>query len=288
MDSDLQAIKFVRDRKAYTLVEKIGLSEDGVTTFRATYFPPTCNKEHNVRIKIFELRRMQDIYELTNEIYNAELCCHHQNIEGVYCSFKVENTLWVVMPWSNGDPLMLSPYRDGLSNRKIAYVLKQILEAVDCIHSHHDHVHGNVDPCHVFVDTNLNVKLKFNSFIDSVTNVDETRSWKIDPALTANLHKPHDQKSDIWMIGVLALELFYGVHDHEVLEYAVATISSNPKREAKHGHGFLQKISCFGGDLIKKKLPESLRELVGLCLSLDPSKRPSTRELLGHKYFEGY
>lgn len=305
--SEMQAIRYVRDHKAYELLGTIGSVEDYAAMYEARYAPNSEEEEEEiVEITIFDLDRVEDIYNLTNEVYIAKQCCHHQNVQGVYCSFMVENKLWVVMPLISGVSLksmmlssfrhglrqrvvafglklmsmimMLSSFRHGLLEQVVAFVLKETLKALDCIHGHGDHVHGNVDSDHVFVDKNLNVKLGFHSLTNKIRVLEETPSWMIDPDLTANLNKAHNQKSDIWMFGLLALDLFYGPNDHEDLEFLAASIIDPKNYEAKFGRS---------GNM-KKKLPESLRELVVLCLSRDPLKRPSTRELLNHKFFKGY
>lgn len=294
--SEMQAIRYVRDHKAYELLGTIGSVEDYAAMYEARYAPNSEEEEEEtVEINIFDLDRVEDIYNLTNQVYTARQCCHHQNIQGVYCSFMVENKLWVVMPLISRVSIksmmlsslirrhglrqrvvafgfkLMSSFRHGLVEQVVAFVLKETLKALDCIHGHGDHVHGNVDSDHVFVDKNLNVKLGFHSLTNKIRVLEETPSWMIDPELTTNLNKAHNQKSDIWMFGLFALDLFY---DHEDLEFLAASLIEPKNYEAKFGR--------------KKKLPESLRELVVLCLSRDPLKRPSTRELLNHKFFKGY
>lgn len=77
---------------------------------------------------------------------------------------------------------------------------------------------------------------------------------------------------DIWMFGLLAVELFYGRN---------VPASNMEELWALIVMGMSDHVRCRG----KKVMPKPLAEMVAACLSGDPEKRPTTGELLGYELF---
>jgi serine/threonine-protein kinase OSR1/STK39 len=63
-----------------------------------------------------------------------------------YCSFVVEKNLWVVLPYMAGGScldIMKFAYSKGFQEPIIAFVLREILKALDYLHQL-GHIHCNV------------------------------------------------------------------------------------------------------------------------------------------------
>lgn len=70
----------------------------------------------------------------------------HPNVITAYCSFVVERSLWVVMPFmAEGSclHLMKSAYPDGFEESAIGCFLKETLKALVYLHQH-GHIHRDV------------------------------------------------------------------------------------------------------------------------------------------------
>lgn len=71
---------------------------------------------------------------------------NHPNVVKAFCSFVVEQTLWVVMPYMAGGSclhIMKSAFIDGFEEPVIATFLKEVLKALDYLHRH-GHIHRDV------------------------------------------------------------------------------------------------------------------------------------------------
>jgi len=70
----------------------------------------------------------------------------HPNVVKAYCSFVVDQSLWVVMPYMSGGSclhIMKSAYPNGFDEPVIATMLKETLKALDYLHRHGD-IHRDV------------------------------------------------------------------------------------------------------------------------------------------------
>lgn len=70
----------------------------------------------------------------------------HPNVIRAFCSFAVNQNLWVVMPFmAEGSclHLMKTAYPDGFEESAIASILKETLKALVYLHEH-GHIHRDV------------------------------------------------------------------------------------------------------------------------------------------------
>ncbi|KAI3920848.1 hypothetical protein MKW98_005674, partial [Papaver atlanticum] len=70
----------------------------------------------------------------------------HPNVIKAFCSFAVEQCLWVVMPFmAEGSclHLMKIAYPDGFEEFVIAIILKETLKALEYMHRH-GHIHRDI------------------------------------------------------------------------------------------------------------------------------------------------
>lgn len=73
----------------------------------------------------------------------------HPNVVRAYCSFVVDRSLWVVMPFmAEGSclHLMKTSYPDGFEEPIIGSILKEALKALEYLHTH-GHIHRDVKVC---------------------------------------------------------------------------------------------------------------------------------------------
>ena len=116
-----------------------------------------------------------------------------------------------------------------------------------------------------------------------------------------NAHTVH---SDIWLVGVAALELAYGnlrISDREDFEAMIKKIKRSRRLPDKledvleeinveEGKGKMKKAVVYFNDKLKyvkgkRKFSKEFEELVLDCLSTKESKRPSVGDLLQRPFF---
>ncbi|KAK6117778.1 hypothetical protein DH2020_048480 [Rehmannia glutinosa] len=218
---------------------------------------------------MFNLHKIEDIYSLTGEILEAE-AFDHENTVNVHCSFKVMDELWIIMPTLSRFSLrsvIRSSFPKGIRKKSVYFILKQTLKALD-------YMHGKISCI-------------------GISTLDVS-SW------TRNPGKGSSKASDVWMLGLLALELFYGgipAFDFEEFQFLVMGIEDEfgvlkkkeniNNRRVLGSSRFTGKIGflwCFSKR--GKKIPEALGEFVGVCLSRDPKKRPTTNQLMEYELFQ--
>ena len=71
---------------------------------------------------------------------------NHPNVVRAYCSFVVEQRLYVVMPYMAGGSclqIMKAAFPDGFDEPAIATFLKETLKAIEYLHRH-GHIHRDV------------------------------------------------------------------------------------------------------------------------------------------------
>ena len=71
---------------------------------------------------------------------------NHPNVVKAFCSFVVEQFLWVVMPFMAGGSclhIMKAAYPDGFEEPIIASFLKETLKALEYLH-HQGYIHRDV------------------------------------------------------------------------------------------------------------------------------------------------
>ncbi|MCL7036072.1 hypothetical protein MKW94_003795, partial [Papaver nudicaule] len=208
----------------------------------------------------------------------------HPNVIKAFCSFVVEQCLWVIMPFmAEGSclHLMKIAYPDGFEEFVIATILKETLKALEYLHRH-GHIHRDVKAGNILLDDNGIVKLgDFGVSACMFDKGDRQRSrntfvgtpcWMAPEVLQPG--SGYDFKADIWSFGITALELAHGhapFSKYPPMKVLLMTIQNAPP----------------GLDYDRdKKFSKSFKEMVAMCLVKDQTKRPTAEKLLKHSFFK--
>jgi len=263
----------------YKLYEEVG---QGVSAnvYRALCIP----FNEIVAVKVLDLEKCNSNLDGVRREAQIMSLIDHPNVLKACCSFIVDHTLWVVMPYMSGGSclhIMKSAYPDGFEEHIIATFLREVLKALEYLHNH-GHIHRDVKAGNILVDASGAVKLAdFGVSACMFDSGDRQRSrntfvgtpcWMA-PEVMEQLHG-YDFKADIWSFGITALELAHGhapFSKYPPMKVLLMTLQNAPP----------------GLDYERdKKFSKSFKEMVAMCLVKDPTKRPTSAKLLKHHFFK--
>ncbi|XP_073344026.1 TRAF2 and NCK interacting kinase b isoform X2 [Pagrus major] len=224
--------------------------------------------------------------EIKAEINMLKKYSHHRNIATYYGAFIKKNPpgmddqLWLVMEFCGAGSvtdLIKNTKGNTLKEEWIAYVCREILRGLTHLHQHKV-IHRDIKGQNVLLTENAEVKLvdfgvsaqldrtvgRRNTFIG-------TPYWMAPEVIACdeNPDATYDFKSDLWSLGITAIEMAEGAPplcDMHPMR-ALFLIPRNPAPRLK-----------------SKKWSKKFQSFIESCLVKSHSQRPSTEQLLKHPF----
>ncbi|KAM6971289.1 TRAF2 and NCK interacting kinase b isoform 3-T3 [Tautogolabrus adspersus] len=224
--------------------------------------------------------------EIKAEINMLKKYSHHRNIATYYGAFVKKNPpgmddqLWLVMEFCGAGSvtdLIKNTKGNSLKEEWIAYICREILRGLTHLHQHKV-IHRDIKGQNVLLTENAEVKLvdfgvsaqldrtvgRRNTFIG-------TPYWMAPEVIACdeNPDATYDFKSDLWSLGITAIEMAEGAPplcDMHPMR-ALFLIPRNPAPRLK-----------------SKKWSKKFQSFIDSCLVKSHSQRPSTEQLLKHPY----
>ncbi|KAK1786248.1 hypothetical protein P4O66_017949, partial [Electrophorus voltai] len=228
----------------------------------------------------------QDQEEMKAEINMLKKYSHHRNIATFYGAFIKKNPpgmndqLWLVMEFCSAGSvadLIKNTRGNSLKEEWIAYISREILRGLAHLHQQKV-IHRDIKGQNVLLTENADVKLvdfgvsaQLDCTVSRRNTFIGTPYWMAPEVIACegNTRAAYDCKSDVWSLGITAIEMaegappLCGLHPMKALFLIPRTPA--PK-------------------LYSKKWSKTFRSFVKSCLVTDHTQRPSAEELLNHPF----
>ena len=234
----------------------------------------------NYAIKVIDKKNKTNIEEKPYFHREIEIMykIHHPNVVKLFGNFEDDNYCYFIMEYiSKGNIYHLIPRhsRKRLSTQIVASLMKDVISAVYFLHNMNPPIiHRDIKPENVLFGNGNIAKLTdfgWSNYMQGEEKRNTVCGTPIYLAPEIINESGHDEKVDIWCIGVLLFELSTGKvpfegNDLQTLKRNINNVNINWPRD----------INLEAKNLISK------------ILKFDPSSRISLREMLLHPYFTKY
>ncbi|XP_068182160.1 mitogen-activated protein kinase kinase kinase kinase 4 isoform X4 [Antennarius striatus] len=238
-------------------------------------------------IKVMEVTEEEE-EEIKLEINMLKSYSHHRNIATYYGAFVKkgpagqDHQLWLVMEYCGAGSvtdLVKKTKGNCLKEDWIAYVCREVLRGLSHLHSHHV-IHRDIKGQNVLLTENAEVKLvdfgvsaQLDKTIGRRNTFIGTPYWMAPEVIACdeNPEATYDYRSDLWSLGITALEMAEGAPplcDMHPMR-ALFLIPRNPPPKLK-----------------SKKWSKRFLSFVDRCLVKNHLHRPTTDALLRHAFIK--
>eukprot|EP01130_Rhizamoeba_saxonica_P018615 TRINITY_DN9379_c0_g1_i1.p1 TRINITY_DN9379_c0_g1~~TRINITY_DN9379_c0_g1_i1.p1 ORF type:complete len:388 (+),score=83.34 TRINITY_DN9379_c0_g1_i1:80-1243(+) len=273
------------DPADYQLQGQIGQGMNGNEVWRAIY-----KGETEVAIKKINLNMYSNLKQrqnLAKEVYSLAISASSEDMVAFYCSFKEQDFLWVVLGLMEASiyDVIKWLYPTGFENEElIANIMFQLVRGIAYLH-HMNILHRDIKAANILIDsfgkikiTDFGVSAVLSTLSERRFTMTGTWNWMAPEILDPEVG--HNQKADIWSIGITAIEMafgfppYWGKNEHEVV---FNILSDSPPPSLKDP--YIPKAAS-------KSFSKEFNEFVSICLRKKVERRPDASKLLSHKFIK--
>ena len=221
----------------------------------------------NIEEKPYFRRELEVMYKI-----------HHPNVVKLFGHFEDNNYCYFIMEYiSKGNlyNLITLDKTKVLSTKIVAQIMKDVISAVYFLHNMNPPIiHRDIKPENILLHEGIVAKLTDFGWSNYIQDDKERKTVCGTPIYLAPeiiKEQAHDDKVDIWCIGVLLFELITGSVPFQGKE--IETLKSNILH---------LRISW------PKEMNPDAKDLISKILKLDPSQRLPLEDMLEHPFFLKY
>ncbi|CAK9134478.1 unnamed protein product [Ilex paraguariensis] len=257
-----------------------------------------------VRIKSVHRKKYQKEFErLYREVDRSSQISASNHILYVRNTFSSKGVYHVVIPREDEAMSTLIEMgrgcADGLSEKVISVILEQTIVGLSTIHNNEVIAHRNLTLSNiVFCDHDIKVAFGATLYEECTIARESSSSrpiveWVEAPeVLDLTRQTLQRNKADIWRIGVIALQLAYGMFDYPRNTQGQYTFVRNilkkqrlPNKKTTEGSTRKKLVNTLKSKLSSvvprfRTFSKSFTSMVIKCLAEDPAQRPTANELL--------
>ena len=198
----------------------------------------------------------------------------HPNIVNCINSFEIEGQIIIVMEYCPNLDLAYYSKNNKMDEKKIKLIMKQVLNGIKYLRLHNI-FHRDLKPANILLDEYENVKISDFGFAKVISDNDLSKTLCGSPIYMAPeimQHKPYNNKTDIWSIGIIIFQLVFG---------------TTPYPKAIN-HLQLIYLTDSKPIILPKtiNISDTLTDLLQKILIKDPELRINWVDLFNHPWFE--
>ncbi|XP_067936395.1 serine/threonine-protein kinase PAK 3-like [Watersipora subatra] len=253
-------------QQRYSLGDLIGQGATG-----SVYIARDNETDEVVAIKVVSLMQSQKQLGLLVKEIEALTSLRHDNIINFRASYRMNDSLWIVMDYLEGGSLTSVIEAMELDELCIATITAECLKALCYLHNKRI-VHRDIKSDNILMGSNGEVKLTDFGCCAQLHTEQKMREttigtpyWMSPEAIKG---KPYNEKADVWSLGMLIIEMVEGDPPY---------MNHNPQKAC-------QLIVKKGAPKIHRSVSKELDSFLKQCLHKKPDKRSSAAELLQHPF----
>jgi len=274
---------FPSDRTQYQIFGRIGKGAF------ASVFKAYCSvKDLDVAIKVIELENDDPSDDIFNKVLNEStvmLQLRHENIVSSLACFTHSTEVWIVMPMlvASCADILKTSFPDGFTSEKwITRILVDVVSGLEYIHKQ-NLVHRDLKSGNILLDSNgvsriadfgVSGTLVQDLMAQKRKTVTGTPCWMAPEVADSTHSKGHDNKADIWSLGITCLELMNGKPPY----HAYTAVKAMMK--------ILNEDAPSVEKFVSRSTTKAFKSFVDSCLQKDPKKRKTAKDLKKAAYLQ--